>query len=393
MTPSNRVGRRKCICTALLVTTFAMLPMAALPDDHAEVVDAVMQRVLAGDLPAARLAADALRQHHRDELFANLATELRDLERGGYATTNNRSFPDLAPFWSAARSRWLAGQPQPHDRLPSDIIALPDAVERVLLVDAGHSSAWLMRRRADAGWMLETGFYVSIGASGLDKHRRGDRRTPLGVYYATEQLDTRRLPARYGSSVLTLDYPNALDVAQGRTGDGIWLHGIDPDNNIRPPRDTDGCIAFDNARIDALTAALDLHHTPVVVAPSFDWQPGETFAATADELRRALERWRASQLSGNSASLIGMYVGNYSRHGLSPELWRAGVRARLSAGLLDDLQLDALEILRADRDEGIFLTRFRQVLHRAGRTPVTTMRRLYWQRIDGEWHIVAEQNG
>ena len=388
--PASRCVHAVAAMMALFVTSS---PAASAQGEPSAAIDSIMQQVLSGDVAAALTAAEGLRRQYPGSLVDNLAIELRDLERGGYATTNNRSFPELAPLWSAARARWLEAQPQPGGQLPGAIVALPDTVERVLLVDGSHSSAWLMQRDATGGWSGISGFYVSIGASGTDKRKRGDRRTPLGVYYAIDELDAARLPARYGSSVLTLDYPNALDIAQGRSGDGIWLHGIDPDNNVRPPRDTDGCIAFDNARIGTLREALALRRTPVIVADNFDWQRGAEPDEVGAQLRGMLQLWRETQLSSDAESLIGLHRDDYARHGLSPQLWRAGVRARLAAGLLTDIGVEELEILLADSDEGIYLTRFRQVLHRAGRAPVVTMRRLYWQRIADSWRIIAEQNG
>ncbi len=367
------------------------LPFVTARGDNAPVVSDVMQRVLAGEPDAARAALEGLRGSASDSLLDQLAIELQDLERGGYATEGNRSFPELAPLWQQARVQWLTSQPQPTGALPDEIVALPAAVPRVLLVDTRHSAAWLLERDARGQWPAVDGFYISVGANGVDKRRRGDRRTPVGVYYPIDALDAALLPPRYGSHVLPLDYPNALDTHQGRSGDGIWLHGIDPDNNIRPPRDTDGCIAFDNARIGALSALLVLHATPVVVADGFDWERDETLEETAEALRRALGLWRSTQLDGDANGLFSLYVDDYARFGLSPELWRAGQRARLDGALLSDIGIEDLEIFEAD--EGVYLTRFRQVLRGEGMSPITTMRRLYWRRIEGEWKVIAEQNG
>ena len=68
--------------------------------------------------------------------------------------------------------------------------------------------------------------YASVGRLGIEKSTEGDQRTPLGVYYITSRLDGHQLTDFYGSGALLLNYPNEYDRRQGRTGGGIWLHGV-----------------------------------------------------------------------------------------------------------------------------------------------------------------------
>ncbi len=53
--------------------------------------------------------------------------------------------------------------------------------------------------------------YMSIGENGVGKKRAWDRKTPLGIYFITEQLDTSNLDDKYGVAAYPLDYPNAWD--------------------------------------------------------------------------------------------------------------------------------------------------------------------------------------
>ncbi|MEM7610995.1 MAG: L,D-transpeptidase family protein [Pseudomonadota bacterium] len=370
----------------------------ALAQDSAERVPEpalldVMRAVLAGEVQEAVQQAQSLNQDYRLPLTQQLLNEVSDLARGNYATTGNRSYPTLLPLWQSARQQWLSRvRPQEIAGLPRSIITLPESVSRILLVDIGQSAAWFALRR-DEQWQIADAFYVSVGAAGADKRKRGDRRTPVGVYWAVDELDATKLPARYGTRVFPLDYPNALDRQQRRTGDGIWLHGIDPNNNVRPPRDTDGCVAFGNSRIEMLAAQLELGQTPVVLAESLDWRPQAQRPAIASQLRDALNQWRRSFLAADETTYFAIYADAFSRFGEPAARWRQAERVAMHSGLARSKSIAELEIFLADVDEQIYLTRFRQTLHRKNAPPITTIRRLYWQRIDDNWQIVADQNG
>ncbi len=382
-----------CMVLYCLLASHAIAAAQDAPVEIPEqVVLEVMRNVLAGNLPAALGQAQQLQHDHPVALARQLVREVTDLSQGNYATTGNQSFASLRPYWSTARERWLEGIRPEVVGLPGNVVQLPEQTAQVLLVDVSRSAAWLMQR-GPTDWQIADAFYVSAGAAGADKWRRGDKRTPIGVYWPVDELDPGDLPARYGARVFPLDYPNALDRRQRRSGDGIWLHGIDPDNNIRPPRDTDGCIAFDNNRIEALAARLELGATPVVVAQSLDWQTPQASDAVGPELQMALMRWRSAFLAADTQDYFALHAADFTRFGQPTSGWRAATIAAMRSGIARSMILAELQVFVADSDEGIYLTRFRQTLNRKNAKPITTMRRLYWQRIDGGWQIIADQNG
>lgn len=383
-------------CVALTAACLLSVSAALASEPPADIRDAIlgsMQLVLAGELPAAQAAVESTRAQREHALLTQLATELGDLGRGGYATADNRSFETLAPFWLAARQQWLETRaPEDAATLPAEVLQLAPTTQRLLVIDASRSAAMLFARGVD-GWTLADRFYVSTGVAGFDKRRRGDRRTPLGVYWSLPALDTSALPARYGSAVYPLDYPNALDRWQGRTGDGIWLHGIHADNNIRPPRDTDGCIALMNDRIGALKDILSPRATPIVVTDRLRPSADATLTAARAALQLALTHWRAAIEHADTEAYFALYADEYARFGLSPALWRDQRRRVLESGVIASLELHDIEIFAADADAGVFLTRFRLRQRVAGGETIETRRRLYWQRDGDDFRIVSEQSG
>lgn len=221
------------------------------------------------------------------------------------ATSSAPGYADLADTPSPAAT-W-----PPPGHLPAGLWAWP--ARHAIAVDASRSRLYLLQREpADhpdtPGWRVAAEHPVSLGRNGVDKWVEGDARTPLGVYHITSRLQGRSLDPFYGPGALTLDYPNALDRLEGRTGHGIWLHGSAPDVAPRPARDTDGCVVLHN---DALLALLDqvaLRATPVLIAPQLHWvPPGEPAARRAD-FEAELLRWRQTRQHGSPEALATFYA-------------------------------------------------------------------------------------
>ena len=354
-------------------------------------VQSIMQDVLAGKMADAQQHLRTLADEADSHLVDQLIVELTDMASGNYATRNNRAFRDLAPLWADARAQWVdRHRPPASAGLPASVLALDASISEVLVVDGKRSVAWLLAREASE-WQVSDGFYISIGTEGLDKRRRGDAKTPLGVYWIVEERDSTRLPPRYGVRVFPLDYPNALDRLQRRTGDGIWIHGIDPDNNIRPPLDTDGCVALVNERIMTLGSELAPRRTPVIIVDGADWQRPQNNRLRA--LRQALESWRIALTDGEEDAYFSAFADDYTRFGMSHSLWRAGRQAALANSESLSVNIDSLSVFLADKDTDVYLTRFRQRSMRGDAEPITIWRRLYWQRgRDGKFRIIAQQN-
>ncbi|MEM9058782.1 MAG: L,D-transpeptidase family protein, partial [Pseudomonadota bacterium] len=361
--------------------------------DDVDTTLAIMRRVLEDDLPGALTEARRQAARAGQPAARQLVTELDDMARGGYATQGNRAFARFASLWRRAREDWVAARSRPAGSMPDSVLLLADDVPYVLAVDLNESVAWLLPGPPTSE-MFPSAFYISSGANGAGKSRRGDERTPLGVYWAVDEFDTAQLPARYGSRVLPLDYPNALDRRQRRSGDGIWIHGIDPANNIRPPRDTDGCIAVSEDRIDALVDPVARRVTPVVIGAPLTWKASvDDRAAMVAALDTALEAWIDSVGSRDAAGLLAHYEMSFRDMGLTSAQWRAWRARALETAPETEIRLSSVSHFVADPSAEVFLTRCRQTLNVAGAASVTTWLRLYWQKQNGRQRIGAPSAG
>ena len=280
---------------------------------------------------------------------------------------------------------------QPNE-LPAYLLEVPDSVTDILIADTGSAT---MHRfvRTDDGIVEEDERYMSIGQAGVGKEKAWDRKTPLGIYFITESLDTSKLHDKYGVAAFPLDYPNAWDRFNKRTGDGIWLHGVDHNNPERPPLDTDGCLSLPNEALLQLVDNLKPLVTPVIVARQLDWALPSDLDALRLEFRLALDMWRESLEKGDIAAHLSLYADDFVYRDMDRETWSSYRLGVFEARQLEDVILDDVMLVADPEVQDLYLSRFSQILVTIHGQVVTT-KRLYWRRDSGsQWKIVSEDAG
>lgn len=271
-------------------------------------------------------------------------------------------------------------------------IQLPESVPTVFVAETA-TAKFHRFRRVDDGVEHMGSQYMSIGLRGAGKQRSGDKRTPLGAYFVTESLDTSKLHEKYGITAFPLDYPNAWDRRLQRSGDGIWVHGVDPNGGTRPPLDTDGCIALPNEELAKIVDDFAFNQTPVLVTQSLRWSDAETVAALRLELDGAIRRWADSLSDGDIHGYLSSYHDDFVRWQMAKSEWTSFVAKTMPERTIDELDISDMLLLAYPEENGLYLSRFQQhVVESDQRT--TTVKRLYWRRDStGVLRIIAETNG
>lgn len=276
--------------------------------------------------------------------------------------------------------------------LPAYLLEVPDSVTDILIADAGSATMHRFERSGN-GVVAVDQRYMSIGTAGAGKQRAWDRKTPLGVYFITETLDTSKLHDKYGVAAFPLDYPNAWDKYNDRTGYGIWLHGVDRNNPQRPPLDTDGCLAIPNEELLRLVDRLQPLVTPVIVAREIEWAEPTDIYATRTEFRAALDTWRESLEGGDLFTYLSMYADDFRYRDMDRDSWASYRYNVFNARKLGSVTLADVFLVADPEVPDLYLSRFTQVLQTTD-GPVTTTKRLYWRRSDdSRWRIVSEDAG
>ncbi len=275
---------------------------------------------------------------------------------------------------------------------PAFILRLPPSVSAAFIADTGNSRLHRYRR-SDTGVVEVDSHYMSIGENGVGKQRPWDRRTPLGVYFVSDDLDTEMLHPKYGDLAYPLEYPGTLDGLAGRTGAGIWLHGVDDSDGQRPALDTDGCLALPNESLATIAADLAPLSTPVIIASGIRFADAGELDALADEIVAALDAWAQSYKSGDLHRYFSQYASDFRYRDMSRDEWLGFRTQAVGSRTLDEIRIANLVLLAEPEEEAVYVARFEQTIV-AGDRRIVSMKRLYWERQqDGSLKIIAEDNG
>lgn len=201
-----------------------------------------------------------------------LLSRTRPLTTVGDTSKSAEHTERLNELREEARSRLQAlTTPPPQNALPDALVQISQDTKHVLVVDASRARLYLFANQ-NGRPRLVTDYYVSIGKAGSDKQTVGDLKTPLGVYRITSSIPGAKLTDFYGKGALTLNYPNALDQKLGRTGYGIWLHGVPSTSYNRAPKASNGCVVLSNPDMESLLNRIQ-PGTPVVISNQVKWLP------------------------------------------------------------------------------------------------------------------------
>jgi len=173
-----------------------------------------------------------------------------------------------------------------------NILELPDEMNYLILANKANRTMSVLFRKDDV-WSLFRTYFMAIGENGGIKLMKGDKRTPEGSYFIVGRKEKSELHQMYGPLAFVLNYPNDDDRKNGRTGNGIWIHGTNPDST---PLMTRGCLELENANILEMGGFLKSGiGTPVVIINNEAVQDPVAYpdyAKIESERRRILSQYR-----------------------------------------------------------------------------------------------------
>ena len=282
---------------------------------------------------------------------------------------------------------------QADERIPVYLVRLPPSVSTVFVAETETAAFHRFDNRAGSEIDHAAAVNMSYGENGAGKQRNGDRKTPLGIYFVTEQLDTSRMHEKYGVTAFVLDYPNALDRRLQRSGDGIWVHGVDRRGGQRPTRDTDGCIALPNETLEMLEDRFFPNATPVLVAREISWVESGQLDELRGELDAAVALWANSLQRGDMHAFLSLYDADFRHWGMNKAEWTALITETYGSRSIQEVTVSDVLLLGDPEEHGVYLSRFRLSIKESSNT-VELTKRLYWRRAGpGDLTIIAEDSG
>jgi hypothetical protein len=281
--------------------------------------------------------------------------------------------PGLAALHLEAQRRLDALRtPPPPGTVPAELLLLPPSIRTAMVVDVSRSRLYLLGN-GRGGLRLLRDYYVSVGLHGAEKRADGDQRTPLGVYWITNQFAAHQIQARFGLGALGINYPNAWDRSQGRSGRGLFVHGVPANTLARLPYATDGCVALANDDLLELAAATAPGQTPVLITQQLNWVAPQAAAQAATSFRAAYDSWDQARQAGDQAQASRWH----------DPLAQIDAAVAQSQAQRQDLSLIAWN---GDAEPVVVATSRQPGAAGTTGTPV----RQYWVQRGGQWRILFE---
>ncbi|XPV75857.1 MAG: L,D-transpeptidase family protein [Desulfovibrio sp.] len=261
-------------------------------------------------------------------------------------------------------------------------VVVDESAPRVFLgVDKNTQTLHLL----DGGSQTQV-YSVATGQIAGDKMVEGDKKTPEGVYFVGERIRGELNNELYGNIAYSLNFPNPVDRAKGKTGYGIWLHGR---GKPLVKMDTRGCVALNTPDVHQLTPVLQ-EGVPVVIAEDLSVKKeGDLASVEGALLEVKVKQWAQSWESRDDSFFTFYNPELFSRtEGNSFEGFK-NHKSRLFKTLpWIHVMVDNLKVMQGP---DYWVTWFDQ-FYRAGGYRSTVGKRLYWQKnADGDWLIIGRE--
>lgn len=176
----------------------------------------------------------------------------------------------------------------------------------LLTVSKDKGSLELYTPDAKKRFSLRKRYSAFTGKNGGDKIREGDLKTPIGIYTFTEKKKT--VDPFYGPMAFVTSYPNLYDRIRGKSGDGIWIHGV-PFSGSRDPF-TRGCIAINNDDLLQLDKNINPSNTLLIIDSNLkQWVNPSVYS----NILAALYQWKSAWSNNDLEHYLSFYDSSFKR--------------------------------------------------------------------------------
>jgi murein L,D-transpeptidase YafK len=281
-------------------------------------------------------------------------------------------------------------------------VVYPDDLNYMLLANKMEKKMFLLQRHKNA-WSLYRSYNIAIGVQDGPKFRAGDKKTPEGIYFIAGRKFSMELSTVYGPLAYVLNYPNRHDIAEGHTGQGIWIHGTNPDST---PLNTRGCLEMNNVDLVELSGILKAGiGTPVYIVntpPIADPVGFCDYPMILDERRivlteyekqktlftQVLTNWKQAWESRDIERYSLFYKTDvFSSQGMDWEQWREKKASTFQSYSTIVISIDAITLV--DFSESLAVVTFKQE-YSSDQIQIVNGKKLNLVNVNGEWKISKE---
>jgi murein L,D-transpeptidase YafK len=280
--------------------------------------------------------------------------------------------------------------PVPSGKLPSNLLQLSGTQRHAVAVDMQRNRIYLFEQRQQQAFLVAD-LYAGIGSKGIGKEVEGDKKTPVGVYFVTQQLADNELDELYGIGAYPVNYPNALDKARNRTGNGIWIHGVPRSTWTRAPMSSRGCVTIANRDFERLMGRVEAGTTPVIFADQLSWVEPQQLQQEQDELLLAIQQWSEDWQSLKTANYLSHYSENFVGQEKDFATWKEHKYRVNEHKEWIKVSLEDISLFKDPTEDVVVATFFQD--YQSNNYSSQNYKRQYWQRqADGSWKILLENS-
>ncbi len=274
------------------------------------------------------------------------------------------------------------------NNLPNLLLSPNGQQSHVIVVDTDKSRLYLYKNNGGS-LSYVADYYVTVGKNGVSKQTEGDKRTPIGVYFASQKL-TRPLDDIYGDGAYPLNYPNEWDTQHNRSGSGIWLHGTPSNTYSRPPNASDGCVVLTNQDLKTLAPILQTGKTPVIIANNLTWLTTDHSSSEKEALQDAIDNWLNDWKSQNTPKYLSHYSHAFSSGGINYQQWSDHKFSVQANKPKVDISLSNISMFAyPDAEKKLVVVDFIQDF-KSPNLSNKMQKRQYWIQEDNAWKIIYE---
>ena len=334
-----------------------------------------------------------IRQYPQSRLGQMLYADLLLAKAGPLAHIGSGLQVDQAAkdFRHEIKQRWQHESSSVHEGLyPANILFLAENQPYVILVDQQKSRVYVYRNEQGTP-VLEADYFITIGLKGAGKEKRGDQKTPIGIYHVTRYIDDQELPDLYGKGAFPISYPNVWDVRKNRTGGGIWIHGTPSYTYNRSPWASNGCIVVSNPDfLDIDQYVKPSLNTPVVVADRVNWLSEAQWLKQRQQWLTSISSWINDWQSLDHDRYRRHYSpAEFQSYGRDFKSWDGHKRWVKRKKTYVKVEYSDLSVFNYPGEKDLVLVQYHQS-YLSNNLNLETSKELYWRKSDDRWQIVYE---
>jgi murein L,D-transpeptidase YafK len=265
-----------------------------------------------------------------------------------------------------------------------------DPGEQLVLVEKNSRTLFHLRS-VQGKLVLAKAYPCIVGKNIKDKEKVGDMATPEGIYFFVEFISGSKLPKNYGMGAFVLNYPDFLDKKEGKTGDGVWLHGHDPKKKLDEVQSTKGCVVMDNDSLRELSTAIKLGTTPVVIVDRLAFRTADNQKKVTQDISAFVTAWQKAWETVDMKKFLRFYSRDFkAADGTDLETFGQRKEQVSKGKKFIQIRLDRKAIMLSQKDQGdIAVVRFRQV-YRSNNFNGVSIKSLYLKKGQKGWQIIGE---